>query len=263
MTGAGPAVALSSVDGRGWDCVDFVSDLHLQEGEPGTWSAFAVYLSESPAQALFVLGDLFEAWVGDDVLSAPSGSFERRVVNALHEASERMAVFWMVGNRDFLTGPAFAGACGAQPLADPCRLQLAEEAVLLSHGDALCLDDRDYLAFRAKVRSAAWQKDFLAQPLHQRQAQARQMREQSQARQQSARSYADVDDEAARSWLREWQVSHLVHGHTHRPAEHDLGAGLRRSVLSDWCDSARPPRAQVLRWQHGWHRLSLAGSAQK
>jgi len=261
----------SVIDGLGWTCVDIVSDLHLQASEPATWRAFDSYLQHSPAQALFVLGDLFEVWVGDDVLQDPSGAFEQQVVTALGHAAQRMRLFWLSGNRDFLTGPAFAQATGAQVLPDPCVLRLPGQDCLLTHGDALCLADHAYMAFRQQVRDPAWQRAFLGRPLSERQALAREMRAQSQSRQQALSEHAEVDRDAARQWLLTHHAQAMIHGHTHRPDEHDLGDGLWRIVLSDWCAHATPPRAQVLRWETpktdgpsgGWRRLSPSDSTQK
>lgn len=256
--------ALTVINGQGWSCVDFVSDLHLQVSEPATWRAFASYLHQTPAQALFVLGDLFEVWVGDDVLGDPSGDFEREVCDALAQAASRIPLYWLAGNRDFLTGDGFARASGARVLSDPCVLHLMGQDCLLSHGDALCLSDHEYMAFRQQVRQAAWQQAFLARPLVERQALARQMREQSQSRQQAMSEHADVDASQARCWLQNAGARRLIHGHTHRPADHDLGGGMSRMVLSDWCANAQPPRAQVLRWSvdasggapGSWQRLN-------
>ena len=263
--------ASTVIDGLGWTCVDIVSDLHLQASEPATWRAFSSYLQHTPAQALLVLGDLFEVWVGDDVLQDPSGAFEQQVVTALGHAAQRLRLFWLSGNRDFLTGPAFAQASGAQVLPDPCVLRLPGQDCLLTHGDALCLADHAYMAFRQQVRSPAWQRAFLERPLSERQALARQMREQSQTRQQRLSGPVDVDPDAACQWLLNSPARRMIHGHTHRPNEHDLGGGLSRIVLSDWCANASPPRAQVLRWEAafsdgphgGWRRLSPLDSTQK
>ncbi|MEO7127278.1 MAG: UDP-2,3-diacylglucosamine diphosphatase, partial [Rhodoferax sp.] len=125
---------------------------------------------------------------------------------------------------------------------------------LLTHGDALCLDDVDYMAFRAQVRNTNWQRDFLAKPLTERRAIARGLREQSEARKRSGVSYGDVDGPAARRWLQAARAATLIHGHTHKPADHDMGAGLARVVLTDWDAAAIPPRAEVL-------RLAAAGPA--
>ncbi len=261
----------SVIDGQAWACVDWVSDLHLQASEPANWRAFDLYLQQTSAQALFVLGDLFEVWVGDDVLQDPSGAFEREVVQALARAAQRLPIYWLAGNRDFLTGPGFLKASGMRPMNDPCVLHLAGQDGLLTHGDALCLSDHAYMAFRQQVRSPEWQQAFLSRPLSERQALARQMREQSQSRQQAMSAHADVDSIAARQWLERSGTRWMIHGHTHRPDQHDLGDGLTRWVLSDWCADARPPRAEVLRWSRdptgasegSWRRISPSASAQK
>ncbi len=239
-----------------WRTVDFISDLHLQAGEPATFSAWQHYLQSTPADAVFILGDLFEVWVGDDAVSADSssasGGFEERCARVLGQASARLALFFMPGNRDFLVGQALMDLCHMRLLADPTVLVFQDQRWLLSHGDTLCLGDVDYLRFRLQVRSPQWQQDFLARPLAERQALARSLRQQSEARKKSGASYADVDAPAARDWLAAAQARCLIHGHTHKPAEHDLGDGLSRVVLSDWDADAPVPRADVL-------RLSAAG----
>lgn len=246
-----------------WRTVDFLSDLHLQGSEGATLEALAQYLTSSPADALFILGDLFEVWVGDDALAEP-GSFEAQACALLAQAARQRALFFMHGNRDFLAGSGFAQASGAALLADPTVLQFAGARWLLSHGDALCLGDQEYQRFRPLVRSHAWQQQFLAQPLAQRRAQARSIRTQSQARKDAGQPYADVDDQAASAWLQAAQAQVLIHGHTHRPGLHELGAGRRRYVLSDWeLDPAHTPapRADVLRLTAaGLQRICLAPS---
>ena len=228
-----------------WRTVDLLSDLHLQADEPATFDAWRGYLQTTPADALFILGDLFEVWIGDDAAALPG--FEAQCVELLRAAAARRPVFFMHGNRDFLVGPAFAAQCGLTLLDDPTVLVLHGQRWLLSHGDLLCLDDTDYLKFRAQVRNPAWQQAFLARPLEERRALARSMRTQSEARKATpGMVWADVDTEAARDWLRRADARTLVHGHTHKPAEHALGDGLRRIVLSDWDAAAHPPRAQVL-----------------
>lgn len=235
-----------------WRCVDFISDLHLHASEPQTFKAWADYLLHTHADALFILGDLFEVWVGDDLVTdpvtAPShGEFEGQCAAVLKAASKRLDVFFMHGNRDFLVGSALMAQCGATMLADPTVLCGQGARWLLSHGDVLCLGDVAYQSFRALVRSEAWQRDFLAQPLSQRLATARGLRAQSEARKKMSPEFIDVDDAAARQWLQGAGASTLIHGHTHRPADHDLGNGLRRLVLSDWDAAAQPARAEVLR----------------
>ena len=229
-----------------WRTVDFLSDLHLQASEPDTLAAWHHYLQTTPADALFILGDLFEVWVGDDALDDP-GSFESQACALLLAASRQRALFFLHGNRDFLIGPGFARHTGATLLHDPTVLVWQGQRLLLSHGDALCLDDVDYQRFRVQARSVQWQEHFLAQPLAQRRAQARGIRAESEARKQSGAVYADVDGPAAIAWLQAARATTLVHGHTHRPAEHPLAPDVRRVVLSDWDAAAQPPRADVLR----------------
>ncbi len=229
----------------GWRTVDLLSDLHLHPGEPETLQAWQGYLQTTPADAVFFLGDLFEVWVGDDAAQSPG--FEADCAARLRAAAERRPIFFMAGNRDFLVGQGFAAQAGLQLLPDPLVLVLHGRRWLLSHGDLLCLEDRDYLAFRAQVRSPAWQADFLARPLEERRALARHMRAQSESRKGDPRTvWADVDGEAAVAWLRSARAPTLVHGHTHRPGRHALDAGHERLVLSDWDAAASPPRAQVL-----------------
>ena len=172
-----------------WHTVDFLSDLHLDRPGSPTLSAFAHYLQDSPASALMVLGDLFEAWVGDDAAAIHDG-VEQQVAALLHQASKRMDVFIQCGNRDFLMGPALMRACGARALQDPSVLQFANQRYLLTHGDALCLSDTDYLAFRSVARSAAWQENFLKKPLAERQELGRQMRAQTKPTKPPAASWA-------------------------------------------------------------------------
>jgi UDP-2,3-diacylglucosamine hydrolase len=240
-----------------WRTVDFLSDLHLQASEPHTLAAWRHYLQTTHADALFILGDLFEVWVGDDALDDP-GSFESQACALLQAASRQRALFFLHGNRDFLIGPGFARRTGATLLHDPTVLVWQGQRLLLSHGDALCLDDVDYQRFRVQARSVEWQERFLAQPLAQRRAQARGIRAESEARKQSGAVYADVDGPAAIAWLQAAQATILVHGHTHRPAEHTLAPDLRRVVLSDWDAAAHPPRADVLRLTpQGLERIAI------
>lgn len=243
-----------------WGTVDFISDLHLQASEPATFAAWQHYMESTPADAVFILGDLFEAWVGDDAVGADvlADSFEARCARVLGQAAGRLALFFMHGNRDFLVGPALMDLCNTTLLADPTVLGFHHQRWLLSHGDALCLDDVDYMAFRREVRSAAWQRGFLAKPLADRQAVARTLRAQSEARKQSGAVYADVDANAAREWLAAAQAHVLIHGHTHQPAVHDLGHGYSRVVLSDWDAAAPVARAEVLRLTaDGLRRIAL------
>ena len=229
-----------------WRTVDFISDLHLQSSVPATVTAWQHYLHSTPADALFILGDLFEVWVGDDAMAEP-GSFEAQGCAALQAAAQRLPVYFMHGNRDFLAGPAFLTHCGITGLADPTVLVFGGQRTVLSHGDLLCLDDGDYQRFRVQARSAAWQQEFLSKPLAERRTLARGIRQESEARKQSGAPYADVDSPAAIAWLQAARARTLIHGHTHRPANHALAPGLQRVVLSDWDAAAHPPRADVLR----------------
>ncbi len=246
-----------------WHTVDFLSDLHLERPDSPTLAGFAHYLEHSPAQALMVLGDLFEAWVGDDALGL-TGDVEQKVAAMLLHASRRMEVFIMCGNRDFLMGPAFMQASGARALADTCVLEFANQRYVLTHGDAFCLGDTDYLAFRALSRSPAWQQDFLHQPLAERQALARQMRAQSVAHQAAMRqrggiSWHDLDTRACLDCLANARADTMIHGHTHHPDMHVLAPGKTRWVLSDWDFESSPPRADGLRLTRPSHSLDSHG----
>ena len=216
-------------------------------------------MASTPADAVFILGDLFEAWPGDDVMNEPG--FEADCAAVLREACARQPVFFLHGNRDFLVGEAFAAGTGVRLLADPTVLSFGGQRWLISHGDLLCLGDTDYLRFRQQVRAPGWQHEFLARPLGERQTVARQLRAQSEERKRRSAPYAtDVDAGEARAWLRAARAGTLIHGHTHKPAEHELGGGLQRIVLTDWDLAATAPRAEALRLSSdgAWQRLPLA-----
>ena len=255
MTAAASTPFPELVAPEAWRTVELISDLHLQASEPATLQAWRAYLQTSQADAIFMLGDLFEAWVGDDAATVPG--FEADCAAALRQAADdrpERPLFFMHGNRDFLVGQAFARLAGLILLDDPTVLVLHGERWLLSHGDLLCLEDVDYLRFRGQVRSVAWQQAFLARPLAERHALARDIRAGSEAHKRSTDMvWADVDADAARQWLHLAKARTLIHGHTHRPAQHDLGTGLQRLVLSDWNAAAQPGRVEVL-------RLSEAGA---
>ena len=228
-----------------WRAIDFIADLHLSPGLPRTFNAWRDHLLTTSADAVFLLGDWFEVWVGDDARSQP---FERRCVEVMRSAATRVAVGVMVGNRDFLIGDELLADCRALPLPDPTLLEAFGTRLLASHGDALCLADVDYQQFRQLVRSAEWQHAFLAKPLAERQHIAAEIRARSAERQRfDGALWADVDHEAARRWLDACGCECLVHGHTHRPARHAIGVGRSREVLSDW-DLDQGSRAEVLRW---------------
>jgi UDP-2,3-diacylglucosamine hydrolase len=268
-----PSPTLAEVEApAAWRLVDFISDLHLHASEPRTVQAWKHYLAGTPADAVFLLGDLFEVWVGDDALddpgtdelSAAESAFERECIAALRASSTNHALYFLHGNRDFMLGNEAARRAGMTLLADPSVLvfgvaQGKPARWLLSHGDALCLDDREYQAFRAQVRTPEWQQRFLTQSLAQRRAFARNLRAQSEARRQASaatggdfgETYADADPALTRAWLQAARSDTLIHGHTHRPADHRLDGGrdasartsAMRHVLSDWhLDGPAAPR---------------------
>jgi UDP-2,3-diacylglucosamine hydrolase len=241
-----------------WRAVDFISDLHLSEQTPLTFAAWARYMRQTPADAVFMLGDLFEVWIGDDART-PDG-FAQRAAEVLQDATSQRAVSFMAGNRDFLVGAAMLRECGVAALSDPTVLDAWGQRVLLTHGDELCLDDTEYQAFRAQVRSAAWRQSFLARPLAEREQLARAMRDASQnlQRQRAPGDQADVDAAAAVSWMHAAGSRTLIHGHTHRPGTDVLAPGYTRWVLSDWDCDAPPLRAQALRLtRDGLARIDL------
>jgi UDP-2,3-diacylglucosamine hydrolase len=212
----------------------FISDLHLQASHPRTAEAFFRFLAERAVQAerLYLLGDIFEYWAGDDDLDDP---FNASVAAALRRVSDAgTAVYWLGGNRDFLVGTGFAEAAGLTLLAEPHVATIAGRKVLLVHGDAQCTDDVKYMAFRAQVRDPAWQRQFLAMPLAQRKAIIAGLREGSRAA-HGEKSYEimDVTPAAVAALHADSGTDVIIHGHTHRPALHEAG-GLRRYVLPDW-----------------------------
>ena len=262
MTPDQPAPPAAFVELRAppdWRAIELISDLHLSELQPATFEAFAQYLHSTAADAVLILGDLFEVWVGDD--SRVAGTFAARAAAILTEASRERSIGFMAGNRDFLVGEELLGDCGLIALSDPMVLDSWGERIVLTHGDALCLADKPYQAFRAQVRSLEWRRNFLAQPLAEREQAARAMRDASEAakRRVAPGDWADVDAAAAMDWLRAADSKVMVHGHTHRPASEMLAPGFTRHVLSDWDCDALPRRAQVLRvTREGITRHALA-----
>ena len=239
-----------------WRAIDFISDLHLCEAMPATFRAWEQHLRRTTADAVFMLGDLFEVWVGDD---ARSQAFERRCVDVLAEAASHRQLAFMVGNRDFLVGRSLLRDAGMMALPDPTVLSAWGQNVLLSHGDALCLSDTPYQAFRREVRSEAWQQAFLARPLAERVALAAEMRKASAERwKMDSDAAADVDPAEAVRWMHSMGAAEMVHGHTHRPGSNALAPGFKRHVLSDW-DLDTGQRAEVLRLtRRGFERLPPA-----
>jgi UDP-2,3-diacylglucosamine hydrolase len=231
----------------------FISDLHLSEDRPQANEQFFRFLEEDTAgaDALYVLGDLFEYWIGDEDLETP---FNAVVAGSLRRVSDAgTQVRLMHGNRDFLLGDAFCRASGAQLLADPTII----DGTLLMHGDTLCTDDHDYQAWRRTARSTEWQRRFLATPLAERRATVQGLRDKSkEVIQAKPAEIMDVNDDAVREALRRHDVARLIHGHTHRPGKHALevdGRRCERWVLPDWYDRGgyvelAGNRARLVRW---------------
>ena len=215
----------------------FISDLHLEPTRPAITALFLDFLHRRArrAEALYILGDLFEAWIGDDD-DAELGGVVAAALCALRDSGT--LIFFIQGNRDFLLGARFATSSGMQLLPESVVIELAGEPLLLMHGDTLCTDDTAHQKFRAKVRDPAWQAHVLALPLAQRRVLAGQLRETSQqATQQKAADITDVNPAAVDAALRAHGVRHLIHGHTHRPGLHEWtldGRPARRTVLGDW-----------------------------
>ena len=216
----------------------FISDLHLDTARPQIVEQFLAFLRDEAAKAdaLYILGDFFEAWIGDDA----AGELENTVADALAQLHEHgVPVFFMHGNRDFLLGDAYARRARMTILPDPSVIDIEGERVLLMHGDTLCTDDTRYQAFRAQTRTANWQRAFLGKPLSERQAFAAQARAESQRYTRSVDdAITDVNDGAVRETMLTHDVHKLIHGHTHRPAQHRLELGrekaAERIVLGDW-----------------------------
>jgi len=235
--------------------VHFISDLHLCADRPALTAVFERYLA-GPARAaarLYILGDLFEYWAGDDDLDDPLNTHVAGLLADLAESG--CQVFFMPGNRDFLIGADFAARARLQLLAEPARIELGNEAVLLCHGDSLCTDDLAYQAFRSQVRNPAWQAQFLGQPLAVRKQVIAGVRMKSEeAKSEKAAAIMDVNAEAVIALLREHGVHQLIHGHTHRPADHQVdvdGSPGQRRVLADWRDENGTAGGEVLVWADG------------
>ena len=216
----------------------FVSDLHLSEERPEANERFIAFMEDTARQAaaLYVLGDLFEYWIGDDDLGEPFNAVMTGFFARL--ARGGVPVFLMHGNRDFLMGERFCRATGAELLADPAVVDLGGVKTLLMHGDTLCTDDLDYQGWRRTARSGAWQQEFLSQPLEARRRTVGALRDRSrEVIQAKPAEIMDVNDDAVREAFRRHGVTRLVHGHTHRPGRHELevdGRRCERWVLPDW-----------------------------
>jgi len=220
----------------------FIADLHLAGGRPAANEQFFRFLQEEAARAdaLYVLGDLFESWAGDDELTDRNGDPLAAAIaqglRALADAGVKVHV--MHGNRDFLVGKKFLAASGAQLLDDPSVIKFAGKRLALLHGDTLCTDDHEYQTWRRTVRSAAWQRELLSQPLAARREAIAGLREASkEAVAAKPAEIMDVNPEAVREAFRHLKLRHMIHGHTHRPARHEHevdGARCERWVLPDW-----------------------------
>jgi UDP-2,3-diacylglucosamine hydrolase len=235
----------------------FISDLHLDASRPQITELFVDFVRREAvhARALYVLGDFFEAWIGDDAADETA----IRVADALAAlGARRVPCFFMHGNRDFLLGDAYARRACMTLLPDPSVVEIGGERVLLMHGDTLCTDDAPYQAFRRQSHAPQWQRAFLARPIAERQAFAAQARAESRRYTRSvADAITDVNADAVHAAFRRHGVRTLIHGHTHRPAVHDLvvdGAPARRIVLGDWYE-----QGSVLRAGQDGMRLDVLG----
>jgi UDP-2,3-diacylglucosamine hydrolase len=213
----------------------FISDLHLSEERPEANERFFSLLEGEArgAEALYILGDFFEYWIGDDDLAWP---FNAVIAGSLRELSRGgVALYFMHGNRDFLVGERFCAATGARLLDDPTVIELDGERTLLMHGDTLCTDDLEYQNWRRTARSSAWQSAFLAKSLDERRKAVGGMREKSkQVVAAKPPEIMDVNQDAVRQAMESHGVRRLIHGHTHRPGHHRVAGGGERWVLPDW-----------------------------
>ncbi len=218
----------------------FISDIHLDASRPKVAEAFFHFLQNqaSKADALYILGDLFELWVGDD----DDDNFIQTVQQQIAGLRSLTPVYFMHGNRDFLIGQQFADNTGVEILPDPSTLHIDDQTVVLMHGDSLCTNDEAYQAFRVQCRSQQWYDMVMSKSLEERRALGRQLRQQSKTMSsRKASDIMDVSDDAVIATLKQHKASLLIHGHTHRPNRHPLqidGKAAERIVLGDWEDSA-------------------------
>ena len=229
----------------------FISDLHLSPTRPKVTDAFLTFLNTTAnnAEALYILGDFFDAWVGDD----DDTQAYKAITAALHDYSKSHKLFFMHGNRDFLIGSDFAKRAGITLLDDPYTIDLKGTPTLLMHGDSLCTQDKEYMAFRNMVRSPEWQRSFLQKPLAERRTIAEHIRSTSQSMNSlKAEDIMDVTPSQVLKIMQQHSTPRLIHGHTHRPARHDISLNKKpaeRIVLGDWHNS-------------GWYLIADGGELQ-
>lgn len=227
----------------------FISDLHLDENRPHTtalFQSFIAKLKENKQQTeLYILGDLFESWIGDD--------YENELHNEVKATLKSLTgsgvkVFFLYGNRDFLIGEKFLSETDVELLIDPFLLKSDGKMILLTHGDQMCIDDNEYQAFRSIVRNPEWQKDFLNFPISKRLKIAGETKDASkQSKQEKSMDIMDVNEEEVSRVFKRHEVNTMIHGHTHRPMKHELkidGRSCSRYVLGDWNKTS----AMVLQW---------------
>jgi UDP-2,3-diacylglucosamine hydrolase len=230
----------------------FISDLHLTPARPAINALLLNFLATRArtARALYILGDLFEYWIGDEAVAHPAVQPLAEALRAL--TGHGVPVYVLHGNRDFLLGPGFERATGARVLPDPSVIDLDGERVLISHGDQLCTADIEYLKFRTVVRNPQWQQEFLAKSFAEREAMARSYRELSQqAMADKKPEIMDVTPQAVDELMRAHNVRNLIHGHTHRPFDHRFtldGTPARRIVLGDWYEQGSVLVCQNNQW---------------
>ncbi len=236
----------------------FISDLHLQASTPKTRQAFFNFLQRHAMQSpqLFLLGDLFEYWVGDDDIDTP---WVKEIVDAIRAVSDAgVEVNWIAGNRDFLIGEAFAKASGINILPDPFVTTIGGKKIVLTHGDILCTNDPAYMKFRASVRQPEAQQQFLSLPLEKRREIAEGMRADSmKAQKEKSHEEMDVAESAVKDLFAQTGASVMIHGHTHRPWLHEYeNESLNRHVLTDWDCERKPERG-------GWHGMFSDGAIRR
>ena len=231
----------------------FISDLHLDESRPEITRLFVEFLEHHGGNvaSLYILGDLFEAWIGDDDPSAHN----QEIIAAMNRfAAKGSKGYFMHGNRDFLAGDLFSRNSGFTILQDPTKIDIDGVPTLLMHGDTLCVDDVEYQSFRRMVRDPDWQKAFLAKPLAARMEFAEKAREESRAQTKTkSAQITDVNQQAVKATMRQWQTPRLIHGHTHRPNIHQFemdDATHERIVLGDWYE-----QGSVLTYMEGEYCL--------